>query len=304
VDDGVALVLALRHPRVRVDAITVVRGNAELEQTVRNARLVAETCGVDVPIYAGARGPLVRAAPERPAWIHGSDGFGDLGLRPRQGDADPGFAPDQIVERVMAAAGAITLVTLGPLTNLALALGREPRVAGAVRELVVMGGTSQTSGGMTAVAEFNIDTDPEAARIVLDAGFRLTFVPIELSRGAARFTEDEVSAIRSLGTPASRLAGDLLGHSLRVAARRPMLPGERGAACPDAVAMACAIDRTLLAESVEAQVAIETRAERTTGMTIVDRDGMLSRPPNATVGLSLDAPRFKAMVFERMKDEG
>lgn len=303
VDDGVALALALRHPDVQVEAITVVRGNADLEQTVRNARLVVETCGADVPVYAGARTPLVRPAPQRPAWVHGADGFGDLGRWPRRAEADGGFAPDRIVELVMGNPGAITLVTLGPVTNLALALAREPRLAEAAHELVMMGGAVQGPGGETPVAEFNMYADPEAARIVVAAGFRLTMVPIELARGPARITADEIGAVQARPTPVARLVGGLLAHSRHVAARRPALGGEPGAACPDAVAMACALDRALLVEYTDAFVDIETRGELTTGMAVVDRLGVLGRPANARVGLALDAARFKAMLFAAMKDK-
>jgi inosine-uridine nucleoside N-ribohydrolase len=138
---------------------------------------------------------------------------------------------------------------------------------------------------------------------VFAAGFRLTMVGIELSRGAARLTENDVDAIRAVGTPAARLVSGLLGHRLRVAARRPALLGERGAACPDAVAMACALDRSLLTESIAAHVDVETRGELTTGMTVVDRFGLLDRPPNARVGLAVDAARFKTMLVGTMTDE-
>lgn len=299
VDDGVALTMALRTPGVHVEALTVVQGNAGLEHNVRNARLVVETCAADVPVYAGARAPLLpRASHARPTWIHGHDGFGDLDLRPRRDAADPGFAADRVVEIVMARPGAITLVTLGPLTNIALALAREPELAQATRELVMMGGAAHAGGNVTPVAEFNIHADPEAARAVFAAGFRLTMIGYELCRGPARLTHEDVAAIAMAGTPAATLVSSLLGHSLRVAARRPHLPGERGATCPDAVAMAVALDRTILTDSVEAHVDVETTGELTTGMTVVDYMGVLNRPSNAHVGLAIDVPRFKAMLAD------
>jgi purine nucleosidase len=124
VDDGVALTMALRWPGVTVEAITVVHGNAGLERSVRNARLVVEICSSDAPVVAGATRPLARPFTKRPAWIHGADGFADLGLVPRHEGADPGFAPDRIVDLIMRSPGEITLVALGPLTNIALALAR------------------------------------------------------------------------------------------------------------------------------------------------------------------------------------
>ena len=304
VDDGVALTLALRTPGVWVEAITVVRGNVELAQAVRNARLVVETCRADVPVYAGAPGPLVRAAPNRPVWVHGADGFGDLGLQPRRVDADAGFAAERIVELVMAAPGAITLVTLGPLTNLALALLREPRLAHAAREIIVMGGAVQMPDATATSPEFNFRTDPEAARIVFDAGFSLTLIPLDLSRGSARFTVDEVTAIHALDTSAARLIGELLACGLRRSALGPQPPGENGAACPDAVAVACALDRSLLTESIETHVAIDSGDERTAGTTLVTGMRQPGSAANATVGLTLDAGRFKSMVFRTIGAEG
>ncbi|MGH2585886.1 MAG: nucleoside hydrolase [Dehalococcoidia bacterium] len=301
VDDGVALTLALRSSEVHVEAITVVQGNAGLVHNVRNARLVAEICGADVPVYAGATRPLLRPTPHRAVWIHGKDGFGDLGLRPRGGRASPGFAPDRIVETIMYAPGEITIVTLGPLTNVALALAREPRIAGAARELVMMGGAAQAAGNTTPAAEFNIHADPEAAKMVFAAGFRLTMAGIELCRGPARLNDADVSAIEAANTQPARLVAALLRHSLLVAGRRPALPGEHGATCPDGVAMAVALDRSILTDQVEAFVDVETAGGLTTGMTVVDRMGLLGRPPNTTVGLAIDVERFKSLLIDRCR---
>jgi purine nucleosidase len=296
IDDGVALVMALRQPEVIVEAITVVQGNAGLAHTVRNARLVTEACGVDVPVFAGAHHPIARPAPRRPPWINGKDGFGDIGLRPHRRRADPGFAADRIVEAAMRSPGEITLVTLGPLTNIALALAREPRLPKAIRGLVMMGGTVRAEGNLTPVAEFNVYADPEAAKTVFAAGFDLTMAGIELSRGAARLTEEDVAAIAALDTPAARLAGALLGHSLRIAARRPSLPGEHGVACSDAVAMAIALDPSIMTEHTTAHVDVETSGALTTGMTVVDRLGLSGHPANTRVAYAIDAGRFKALL--------
>lgn len=301
IDDGVALVMALRQPGVRVEAITIVQGNAGLTHNVRNARLVTEVCGVEVPVYAGARQPFAQPASRRPSWIHGKDGFGEIGMRPRRGRADPGFAADRIVETVMRSPGEITLVTLGPLTNVALALAREPRLAKAARGLVMMGGAARAAGNVTPVAEFNIHADPEAARAVFAAGFDLTMAGIELSRGAARLTDDDVGTIAALDTPAARLVSALLSYSLGIAARRPALADEHGAACPDAVAMAIALDPTILTEQAAAFVEVETSGALTTGMTVVDRLGISGHPVNARVGYAIDAARLKALLLDRCR---
>jgi purine nucleosidase len=301
IDDGVALTIALRAPGVTVEAITVVHGNVALERGVRNARLIVETCLADVPVVAGAAKPLVRPFVSRPAWVHGHDGFGDLGLAPEHADADAGFAPDRIVDLIMRAPGEITLVTLGPLTNVALAIAREPRVAEAAREMVMLGGAASATGNVTPVAEFNVHADPEAAKAVFAAGFRLTMVGIELCRGPARLSDADVRAITALRTPVARLVGALLGHSLSVASRRPMLPSEQGATCPDAVAIAGALDRSILTDAADCYVDVETSGVLTTGMTVVDRLGVLDRPANARIGLGVDATRFKQLLVDRCR---
>src|SRR5579884_292611 len=208
VDDAVALVMALRHPRAHVEAITVVAGNVDLEHTVRNARYVVELCEADVPVYAGAARALLREHRRAPD-AHGEDGLGNLGLRPRDPRPAPGHAADILVERIMREPGALTLVTLGPLTNVALALLKEPRIATAVQRVVVMGGAANTAGNVTPAAEFNIWADPEAARIVFRAGMPLTMVGIEISR-AARWTPEEIRELGALGTPRARACAAFL----------------------------------------------------------------------------------------------
>lgn len=297
VDDGVALLMALRHPEAEVEALTVVHGNVTVDHAVRNARYIVETCKAQVPVYAGATAALCRTVEKRAAWIHGEDGFGDLGLRPAGDGADPGWAPDRIVDLLMAAPGEITLVALGPLTNIALAVAREPRIADAALGLVLLGGTLRAEGNVTPAAEFNIYTDPEAARAVFAAGFRLTMVGIELTRGPARLTAADVERVESGGSAPAQLAGTLLRHSLGIAARRPMLPGEHGAACPDAVAMAVVLDPVVLTDAADAYVDVETRGELTAGMTVIDRLGTRRRPANTRLGLAVDAERLKAMLY-------
>jgi purine nucleosidase len=296
VDDGVALVLALSHPGASVEAITVVRGNTGLAQTVRNACVAVEACGADVPVYSGADAPLVRPTVARPAWIHGADGFGDLGLRPAREQPDSGYAPERIVALLTAHPGQITVVTFGPLTNLALALEREAGIARLARGVVVMGGSAQGAGNVTPAAEFNVHADPEAARAVFRAGFRLTMVGIELSRGAARFTEEDHAAFDAVGSPRARLVAGLLGHSLGTAARRPMGAGERGAACPDAVAMAVALDPSLIADAVDAEIEVETRDGPSLGVTRIQPARRDTGAPRTRVVRQVDNARLKAFV--------
>lgn len=296
VDDLLALLMALRHPGATVEALTVVAGNAGLEHTIRNARFAVELAGhPDTPVYGGADRALL-SGHRRATDIHGDDGLGNLGLRPRDPLPAPGHAADALVERITAAPGALTLVTLGPLTNVALAVLKEPRIAGMVRRVVMMGGAANVVGNVTPAAEFNVWADPEAARIVLRAGLPLTMVGIEIARGDTRMTEPEIAELEALGTERARVAGQLLRHSLGVARGRARLGDPDGAGCPDGTAIAVALAPDVVTSSGDYYVDVETHGELTAGETVVDRRAVLNRPPNTTVVHAIDAPRWKALL--------
>ena len=295
VDDAIALLMALRYPGARVEAISVVAGNVGLEHTVRNARFVVEWCELDVPVYAGAGQALLRSH-VRAAHVHAEDGLGNLGLRPRSPHPAPGHAVDALVEHIMANPGAITLVTLGPLTNVALALLKEPRVATAVGRVVTMGGAANVVGNVTPAAEFNIWADPEAARIVFRAGLPLTMLGIEICRGAARWTSAEIDDLGRIGTERAHIAAALLGHSLAIDDRRRMPDDPPGASVPDGTAMAVALEPATLVEFGHYHVDVETQGELTVGETVVDRRAVTGRPPNTAVAHAIDVARFKDMV--------
>lgn len=297
IDDALALLMALRYPGARVEALTVVAGNVALEHCVRNARWVVEWCAVDVPVYAGAPRALLRNR-HRAEAIHGNDGLGNLGLRPRNPDPAPGHAVDALIEIITRNPGAITLVTLGPLTNVALALLKEPRIAGMVPRMVMMGGAANTLGNVTPAAEFNIWADPEAARIVFRSGLPVEMVGIEICRGDARWFADEIKGLERLGTEQARMAAALLGRSLDVARARALPDELPGATVPDGTAMAVALEPSTVIESGRYHVDVETSGELTAGETVVDRRHVLGLSPNATVVHAIDIARFKRMVRE------
>src|SRR5450631_58350 len=164
-DDAVALIMALRSPKVSVLAITVVAGNVAVEQGTRNALFTVELCDSTVPVFTGAAAPLTRPL-EDASWFHGQDGLGDHGYQPTKRVAESGSAVDAMV-RVVEANPGIELITLGPLTNLALALRQAPNLAANVSRCVVMGGAPGCEGNVTPAAEYNFWVDPEASRVVL-----------------------------------------------------------------------------------------------------------------------------------------
>src|ERR1700724_4330902 len=193
-DDAVALIMALRSKEARVAAITVVAGNVPVAQATSNALYTAELCYANVPIYAGAESPLRRKLVTAD-WFHGADGLGDHGYKPAKRRAEQGHAVDALIETVQKNPG-IEIVTLGPLTNVAMALQREPKLAASVRRCVVMGGAPCCVGNVTPAAEFNIWVDPEAARIVFHSGLPIELIGWQLSRGDAVVGETEITHIQ------------------------------------------------------------------------------------------------------------
>src|SRR5215831_11073951 len=218
-DDAVAIMLAAANPEVELLAITTVAGNQTLDRTTLNARRVCTVAGIHgVPIAAGCDRPLLRELVTA-GEVHGASGLdGPDWPEPTVG-VEPAHAVDIIVELVLAAPGEVTLVPVGPLTNIALALRREPRIAKAVREVVLMGG-SFTRGNVTPAAEFNIYVDPEAAAAVFQAGWPLTMVGLDLTH-QARVTPDVLERIAGLGTPLAEIVTQLM----RFYGSRDTMPG-------------------------------------------------------------------------------
>ena len=266
-DDAVALIMALRAPDVRVAAITTVAGNVDVGQATRNALYTAELCGAaDVPVYAGAEKPLARAH-ENAAWFHGRDGLGDRGYPPPGRRADNRHAVDAAIAAIEANEG-LVVVTLGPLTNLALALARRPEIAGKVGRCVVMGGAPCCEGNVTPAAEYNIWCDPEAARMVLRSGMPVELVGWHLCRGEAVLNPAEIALVLGFDNDLARFAVECNSRA-REAYRRQT--GEDGISLPDPVAMSIALDPTVGTAWSAHYVDVETGSELTRGMTVVDR---------------------------------
>lgn len=308
-DDAVALIMALRWPDVRMAAITVVSGNVPLDQGTRNALYTAELCGVEAPVYPGAARPLLRD-PVHAEWYHGQDGLGDRGYPPPKRGAEKKHAVDAIIETVAAHPG-IVIVTLGPLTNLALAVSRAPHIAKSVSRCVVMGGAPCVEGNVTPAAEYNVWVDPEAARIVFHSGLPIEMVGWQLCRGEANLKQDEIAKVLSFDTPLARFAVEC--NAVAMEANR-VQTGEVGISLPDPTAMAVALDPGVCLKASRHYVDIETASELTRGMTVVDRLGvshddrnrvtwssLLQGAPNASICWQLDVPMFKEMLYRALR---
>ncbi len=296
-DDAVAILMALQWPDVVVDAISIVSGNVPVERGSRNARYTVELCGAETPVYEGLRRPLMREA-QHAEFFHGSDGLGDVGYpEPRRGPAR-GDAVSEILRRFGESPGEITLVTLGPLTNIATALTLEPRLAQWVKECYVMGGAACTVGNITPAAEYNIWCDPEAARLVFHSGMKLLMVGWELCRGEANLDDKDIEEVLSFGTERAGFAIDCNRSALK--ANREWL-GDPGIALPDPVAMAIALDPRVCTRRGKYYVDVACDVEVTRGMTVVDQIGVTNKDPNIEVCWEIDAALWKESLYKTLR---
>lgn len=268
-DDVVALIMALRASDMRVVAITTVAGNVPVEQATQNTLYTVELCGTDIPVSVGVAKPLLRELVTA-QWFHGKDGLGDHGYAPASRTVDSRRAADAIVQSVLANPG-IEILTLGPLTNLALALDREPKIVEKIGRCVVMGGAPCCEGNVTPAAEFNIWVDPEAAKIVFRSGMKLEMVGWHLCRGAAALNHQDIDKILAFKTPVAEFA--IRCNSVAAEAYYTQT-GERGISLPDPIAAAITLRPELCTDSSMHYVDVETRSELTRGMTVVDRLGV------------------------------
>jgi purine nucleosidase len=265
-DDAVALIMALRAPDVDVAAITTVAGNVGVEQATRNALYTVEICGVSVPVYAGADKPLLRSH-QSATWFHGADGLGDHDYPPSSLRAGELHAGDAIVATIEANPG-LVLVTLGPLTNIALALAKRPDIASKVSRCVVMGGAPCCEGNVTPAAEYNLWVDPEAARAVMRSGLPVELIGWQLSRGTAVLDESDIEKILGFNNKIAQFAVECNSQARRAYKEQT---GEDGISLPDPIAMCLALDPSVATSWSEHYVEVETSSELTRGMTVVDR---------------------------------
>lgn len=304
-DDAVALIMALRAPDVEVRAITIVAGNVPVAQAARNALYTAELCGSSVPVFPGAQQPLLREYMHA-EWFHGKDGLGDHNY-PTPGRApEPVHAVEAIIETIKANPG-ITVVTLGPLTNMALAVARAPEIARNVGRTVVMGGAPCCEGNVTPAAEYNIWVDPDAARMVARSGLPIELVGWQLSRGDAILNAADIEHVLGLGTPLARFAIEC--NSTAMAAYK-VQTGENGISLPDPVCMSIALEPEICTSTSEHYLEIETGSEVTRGMTVVDRLNIAGNHRNreiwklaldgghkARVCWAIDVARWKGALY-------
>ncbi len=285
-DDAFALLLAARAPELKLLAVTTVAGNQTLDKTTLNARRVMTMGRIrDVPLAAGMGAPLTRPLRIAPQ-VHGESGLDGYDFGPPEVDVQEEHAVELIVRTVRESAEPVTLVPVGPLTNIAMAFLRAPEIKERIARIVLMGGAAYL-GNATPAAEFNILVDPEAAAIVFSTGVPVTMVGLDATH-QARITPEERERIRALGTPVGRMVAELMQWYGQYHQRRL---GWDAPPVHDALAVAAVIKPDLL-ETKHVNVVVETAGTYTAGRTVCDLNGATDRPPNADVALGVDREAF------------
>lgn len=297
-DDAVALIIALRHSDVNVVGIGVVAGNVPLEMGVQNALYTVEMCGSSVPIYSGASRPLIHELATAQN-VHGNDGMGDIGLPLRGRIPADRSATDALIAAANAHVGELTLVTLGPLTNIAIALQQDPTLPKKIARCVVMGAAADHIGNVSPVAEFNMWCDPHAVEIVLASGMNLEFVGWDISRHYAVVSPALARDIRAIGTPLAEFSIDIQRVVVEFCANETHIDGFD---LPDPIAMAYAINGNIATEYRELYLTVETMSSHTLGMVVMDTLGVLHQVPNARVVTRANSELFLSMLTDAVRD--
>ncbi len=295
-DDAVAILLALASPEFEVLGITAVAGNVPLALTEKNARKVCELAGrPDVKVNAGAVRPMVRQLVTAEN-VHGKTGLDGPVLPEPKMPLQSQHGVDFIVETLMSRnAGTVTLCVLGPMTNIGLALVREPRIASRIGQIVAMGGGFFEGGNMTPAAEFNIYVDPHAARLVFEAGIPITLIPLDCTHQALT-TSSRIAKFRAMSNRSGPAAAAMLDFYERFDEQKY---GTEGGPLHDPCVIAWLL-RPGLFQGRHVNVAIECESELTMGMTVVDWWHISGRAPNATVLRNVDAAGFFDLLHQRI----
>jgi purine nucleosidase len=300
-DDTIALMLAMKSSKVKLEAVTINCGNVNFDQEVENALYTIEVAGKSeaVPVYPGARHPLLRD------WrtvedVHGRDGMGNSFFPKAKRMASNKFAADAIVELVNENPGEMTVVEIAPMTNMALALRKDASVAKKVKHFYFMGGTNHYPGNITAAAEFNMWVDPDAAKIVLHSGMPMTMVGWEICMRHGLIGSEEHEMISKIGTKEARFF-EKVNRVVRESTR--VRTGIDASSCPDSITMAMVIDPSIATKVFSRFVDVDNESDLSRGATVVDELNVSGREPNVNVVYEASEAMFKEMLFKLLRGE-
>lgn len=286
IDDAIGILLAVKSEQADILGITTVCGNVSLDQATVNTKKVLTLLGKEqeISVVKGANRPLLRE-PLYEVSVHGNDGLGGALSEMEVEVRDEGFAADFIIEQAKLHKGEITFILLAPLTNMALAIRKEPRLKDWVKELVIMGGSVKNGGNITPTAEYNMYIDPEAAKIVLHSGCPITLVGLDVTQETL-LTDADVDKMQ--GKEVGAFIKDSTAHYIN---RYFQLTGRRACAMHDPLAVGIALDKTLVTTG-KYYVDVETNSDLCDGQTVCDFKNWLKKEPNAEVCLEVDRKRF------------
>jgi inosine-uridine nucleoside N-ribohydrolase len=311
IDDALALILALVSPEIRLEAITTVCGNVPVDFATANALRVLGLFPLEQrpPMAQGAERPLVRPL-STAAVVHGDDGLGGV-TRQRLPDGRPRYQPAEgvlsttdaitcLLDFIQRYPGELTLIALGPLTNLAQAWQRDPTIMRQLAGVVIMGGAITVPGNVSPVAEFNISVDPEAAQLVFTSGLPLTLIGLDVTERVRLTTAMLEQQVQPLGTRLSQFVLDCTAHAIQFS---DQVARPNGMAMHDPLAVGAVVDPALI-RTVALPVQVETTGELTTAMTVADRRPLspnLKAPANMNVALGVDGERFLELFLSRLR---
>lgn len=290
-DDAVALILALKSKTTEVLGISIVAGNVPIDLGVQAALYTLEMCGAKTPVHVGAHKPLVRNFSSAQN-VHGSDGMGDIGLKLSGRKPTSTHAISELIATFRARPNEIDLVTLGPLTNIALVLSIEPQFAKWVRRCVIMGGTGALPGNVTVASEFNVWADPEAARIVFDSELPLEMVGWDVSVADAVISDELAVEMCNLG----KLGNFAMAIQRQVREFCRTETKLDGFDLPDPIAMAVALDSSIVESEIKKHVRVNLGFGDTRGQTMVDHLNTVNKSDNCRVVLRVNRQKFIAML--------
>jgi purine nucleosidase len=295
VDDALTFLLALASPEIQLEALTTTQGNVTVDKATRNALSVLELCGAShIPVAMGSMYPLVQPL-RASASIHGQSGIGNSQLPEPKARPLPQHAVDYLIERVLAEPGEISIFPIGPLTNIAMAIRKEPRFAEAVKELVIMGGAILEHGNSTPLAEFNIYVDPHAAHIVFHSGIPITLIPLDVTHKCL-LLKPHVDRLMEIPSPISRFIRDAIEVYLKYSFEL----GYAGSALHDPLTLATILAPELLTLK-EYYVDVDISGGVSMGKTFADILNLSKQPANMKIAMNVRGDDFIELFLQRME---